>query len=51
MIFKLPVGEVTFRNPQILDVDTKQVVRERVLTNLFMLIYADGANVKLKNRK
>lgn len=51
MIFKLPVGEVTFRNPQILDVDTKQVVLERVLTNLFMLIYADGANVKLKNRK
>lgn len=49
MIFKITAGAVAFRNPQILAVDAKMVTLERVLTNLFMLIYANGAPVKIKN--
>lgn len=48
MILKLKNGFVPFLNKQILAVDTKRVTLDRVMTNLFMLIYADGAPVRLK---
>lgn len=48
MILKLPRGHVHFLNERILAVDTKRVTLDRVLTNLFMLIYANGAPVRLK---
>ena len=51
MIVKLKKGTVPFRNPQLLAVDTKRVVLERVLTNLFRLIYADGAVIKSRFKK
>lgn len=47
MIIKLKKGEVVFRNPELLAVDTKMVNLDRVLTNLFMQIYSVGAPVSL----
>lgn len=51
MIFKVTAGVVAFRNPQILAVDAKRITLDRVLTNLFLLIYANGAQVKIANTK
>lgn len=50
MIIKLKKGEVVFRNPELLAVDTKMVNLDRVLTNLFMQIYSAGAPVSLAVR-
>ena len=45
-------GEIiAFRNPDILNVDTKRVTLERVLVALFQNIYSGGAPLKLKARR
>ncbi len=51
MIIKLKKGEVVFRNPDILAVDTKMVNLDRVLTNLYMQIYSGGAPLSLAFKK
>ncbi len=51
MILSLKKGEVTFRNPQLFAVDTKAVNLDRVLTNLYMLIYSNGAPLSIKERR
>lgn len=47
MIIKLKKGEIVFRNPEIFAVDTKMVNLDRVLINLYMLIYSEGAPITL----
>jgi len=51
MIIKLKKGEMVFRNPDILAVDTKMVNLDRVLTNLYMQIYSGGAPLTLAFKK
>jgi len=52
MILKLGRASVVrFLNENILAVNTKQVNLERVLTNLFVKMYANGAPVSLAYRK
>ena len=48
MILKLSKGTGVrgFMNKDILYVDVKQVNLDRVLTNLFMKMYSDGAPIK-----
>lgn len=51
MLISLKKGEVTFRNPQLFAADTKAINLDRVLTNLYMLIYSDGAPLSIKERR
>ncbi|MBO5630776.1 MAG: hypothetical protein J5965_17055, partial [Aeriscardovia sp.] len=53
MILKLKkgTGVKAFLNRDILYVDVKSVKLDRVLTNLFIKMYADGAPVSLAYRK
>lgn len=51
MILKLKKGTVAFLNKELLYVDFKQVKLDRVLTNLFVKMYADGQPVQMKFRK
>ncbi len=51
MIIKLKKGEVVFRNPNLLASDTKVVNLDRVLTNLYMQIFANGAPITLATRR
>ena len=53
MILKLNkgAGVTAFMNKDILYVDVKMVKLDRVLTNLFIKIYADGAPVTSTFRK
>lgn len=53
MILKLKKGAIVkgFMNKDIFYVDVKQVKLDRVLTNLYVKMYADGAPVKLAYRK
>lgn len=51
MIIKLTKGEVVFRNQNLLASDTKAINLDRVLTNLYMQIYANGAPLTLAKRK
>lgn len=51
MLISLKKGEVTFRNPQLFAVDTKAINLDRVLTNLYMLIYSNGAPLAIKERR
>ncbi len=51
IVLKLKKGFIPFRNPDILAVDSKLVVLERVLTNLYMLLSHDGAPVNLAKLK
>lgn len=51
MLVSLKKGEVTFRNPQIFAADTKAINLDRVLTNLYMLIYSNGAPISIKERR
>ena len=51
MILKLKKGTVPFLNKDLLCVDFKQVKLDRVLTNLFIKMYADGQPVQLAFRK
>lgn len=51
MILKLKKGTVAFMNKELLYVDFKQVKLDRVLTNLFVKMYADGQPVSLAFRK
>ena len=45
MILKLKKGTVAFLNKELLYVDFKSVRLDRVLTNLFIKMYADGQPV------
>ena len=47
MILKLKKGTVPFLNKDLLYVDFKSVKLDRVLTNLFTKMYADGQPVSL----
>lgn len=47
MIIKLKKKNIVFRNPSITAIDAKMVPLDHVLTNLFQLISANGANIKL----
>ena len=51
MILKLKKGTVAFLNKELLYVDFKSVRLDRVLTNLFIKMYADGQPVQLAFRK
>ena len=51
MILKLKKGTVPFMNKDLLYVDFKSVKLDRVLTNLFIKMYADGQPVTLAFRK
>lgn len=51
MILKLKKGTVPFMNKDLLYVDFKTVKLDRVLTNLFIKMYADGQPVTLAFRK
>ena len=51
MILKLKKGTVPFLNKDLLYVDFKSVKLDRVLTNLFTKMYADGQPVSLAFRK
>ena len=51
MILKLKKGTVAFLNKDLLFVDFKQVRLDRVLTNLFIKMYADGQPVSMAFRK
>lgn len=51
MIIKLKKGEVVFRNQNLLASDTKAINLDRVLTNLYMQIFANGAPITLAARK
>lgn len=50
MLISLKKGEVTFRNPQLFAVDTKAINLDRVLINLYKLIYANGSQLLLQAR-
>ena len=47
MIIKLKKKNIVFRNPSITALDAKMVPLDHVLTNLFQLIAANGATIKL----
>jgi hypothetical protein len=51
MIIKLRKGEVVFRNQNLLASDTKAINLDRVLTNLYMQIFANGAPITLGYKK
>lgn len=51
MIIKLKKGEVVFRNQNLLASDTKAINLDRVLTNLYMQIFANGAPITLGYKK
>ena len=51
MLISIKKGEIIFRNPQIFAVDTKAINLDRVLTNLYMLIYSNGAPLLIKERR
>ena len=51
MIIKFKKGEVIFRNPDLLASDTKVINLDRVLTNLYMQIFSNGAPITLGYRK
>lgn len=50
MLISLKKGEVVFRNPQLFAPDTKGINLDRVLINLYKLIYANGSQLLLPNR-
>lgn len=50
MIIKLRNKNIVFRNPAIMALDAKMVPLDHVLTNLFQLISAGGATIKLGRR-
>ena len=47
MIIKLKNKKIVFRNPEILAIDAKAINLEHILSNLFMLIAADGVPITL----
>lgn len=51
MILKLKKGYIAFLNKDLLFVDFKSVKLDRVLTNLFIKMYADGQPVSMAFRK
>ena len=51
MILKLKKGTVPFMNKDLLYIDFKSVKLDRVLTNLFVKMYADGQPVSMAFRK